>query len=272
MALGKQARLKAGYSSVPNTEGVSNNGKGKYAPTGMSQITRVSCDGVVEYNELGQPIGGSATKSKSFIQTTILTEQVEVGDENEDVCASTGTLTKVKDGTSLTCDWDQRQCRWCWNYFRLRHDGDNVKVSMDMVANSNCFVLVPTREDMTMLSQEVDSQLLWPRHLDFPLDEKALQEFCQMQPISTQCINAFMFHLCKVMEEKGTLGSYKFVDTGSISVGISKEDQAEVLNARLLTLLQIWALTTQTLHHKDFQRHNFRVIEATVKKGYLTTL
>ncbi|TYK07142.1 uncharacterized protein E5676_scaffold606G00130 [Cucumis melo var. makuwa] len=49
-------------------------GKGTRGPTGMSEITRVSCDGhkrVVEYNELGQPIGESATKLKSFIGTTV---------------------------------------------------------------------------------------------------------------------------------------------------------------------------------------------------------
>uniref|UniRef100_A0A9I9EL99 Uncharacterized protein n=1 Tax=Cucumis melo TaxID=3656 RepID=A0A9I9EL99_CUCME len=39
-----------------------------------------------------------------------------------------------------------------------------------------------------------------------------------------------------------------------------------------VSLLQIWVLMTQVLRHKDFQRHNFCVIEATVKKGYLTTL
>ncbi|XP_050939334.1 uncharacterized protein LOC127148943 [Cucumis melo] len=74
MTLGKQARLEAGCSSVPSTEGVINKGKGTRGPTGMSEITRVSCDGhkrVVEYNELGQPIGESATKLKSFIGTTV---------------------------------------------------------------------------------------------------------------------------------------------------------------------------------------------------------
>ncbi|KAL0544189.1 hypothetical protein IC582_019302 [Cucumis melo] len=74
MTLGKQARLEAGCSSVPSTEGVINKGKGTCGPTGMSEITRVSCDGhkrVVEYNELGQPIGESATKLKSFIGTTM---------------------------------------------------------------------------------------------------------------------------------------------------------------------------------------------------------
>ncbi|KAL0558995.1 hypothetical protein IC582_003584 [Cucumis melo] len=55
-----------------------------------------------------------------------------------------------------------------------------------------------------MLSQEVDSQLLWPRHLFIPVDEK------------------------------GTLGSYNLADAGSVSVGISKEDRAQILNARLL--------------------------------------
>ncbi|KAL0540314.1 hypothetical protein IC582_024549 [Cucumis melo] len=520
MTLGKQARLKAGCSSIPSTEGVIIKGKGTRGPTRMSEITRVSCDGhkrVVEYNELGQPIGESATKLKSFIGTTVrvhvpisyqswkdvptelkdkiyeliemvsnkgrerrknnkynhrmsrkgyanLTEEMKastsngelidralvwkkarttkdgeipdtdtkevankidnllvskrashsmdnvtcdilsqaiggndppgrirgvgqyvtpskyfhiarekrkkvgkeedyaeerarmaarileleaelmkhkwvsevatkgesdeskiksqmasksidtsddandhdtkeenrqvledltiedltiekqdkVGKENKYVCASIETLTKVKDnvvGAGTIFDYDM--------------DSENVKVSVDKVTYGNCFVPVPTREGRTMLSQEVGSQLLWPRHLVIPPDEKmksvyqadprlpsltlntkrapvtlrlllweldyigskiqihvpakvfryerkccifleALQEFCQMQPISTQCIDAFMFHLYKVMEENGTLGSYKFADAGSVSVGISKENRAQILNARLL--------------------------------------
>uniref|UniRef100_A0A9I9E6C2 Serine/threonine-protein kinase nek2 n=1 Tax=Cucumis melo TaxID=3656 RepID=A0A9I9E6C2_CUCME len=74
MTLGKQARLEVGCSSVPSIKGVINKGKGTRGPIGMSEITRVSCDGhkgVVEYNELGQPIGKSATKLKSFIGTTV---------------------------------------------------------------------------------------------------------------------------------------------------------------------------------------------------------
>ncbi|KAA0062271.1 uncharacterized protein E6C27_scaffold154G00030 [Cucumis melo var. makuwa] len=448
MTLGKQARLEAGCSSVPSTEGVINKGKGTCGPTGMSEITRVSCDGhkrVVEYNELGQPIGESATKLKSFIGTTMrvhvpisyqswkdmvsnkgrewrknnkynyrmlrkgyanlaeemkastssgelidralvwkkarttkdgeipdidtkevankidnllvskrvthlmdnvtcdilsqpirgndpprrirgvgqyvtpskyfhtarekrkkvgkeedyaeerarmvacileleaelmkhkrgidtlddandhdaeeenrqvledltiedltIEKQDKVGDENKDVCASIETLTKVKDnvvGAGTIFDYDM--------------DGDNVKVSVDMVVDGNCFVPIPTREGRTMLSQEVGSQLLWPRHLVTPLDEKMKSVYqadprlpsltlntkrapvtlrlllweldyigskIQIHPISTQCIDAFMFHLYKVMEEKGTLRSYKFADAGSVSVGISKED------------------------------------------------
>ncbi|KAL4033002.1 hypothetical protein IC575_006086 [Cucumis melo] len=467
MALGKQARLEAGCSSVPSIEGVINKGKGTRGPTGMSEITRVSCDGhkrVVEYNELGQPIGESATKLKSFIGTTVrvhvpisyqswkdvptklkdkiyelieggfvvdprskksnlqnasvcfrnfksslttkhvlpykkdleklkdppteysfidrehwnifvasrLTEQFEmvsnkgrerrknnkynhrmsrkgyanltkemkastsngelidralvwkkaqttkdgeipdidtkevanklvgkeedyaeerarmaarileleaelmkhkrvlevatkeetdeskiksqmasksidtsddandhdakeenrqvledltiedltiekqdkVGEENKYVCASIETLTKVKDGTSYRLSIGTKDnVVGAGTIFDYDMDGDNVKVSVDMVTDGNCFVPVPTREGRTMLSQEVGSQLLWPRHLVIPLDEKSLY---------------------KVTEENGTLGSYKFADAGSVSVGISKEDRAQILNARLL--------------------------------------
>ena len=53
-------------------------------------------------------------------------------------------------------------------------DGDNVKVSVDIVADGNCFVPVPTRESRTMLSQEVGSQLLWAHHLVIPLYEKVM--------------------------------------------------------------------------------------------------
>ncbi|KAL4020414.1 hypothetical protein IC575_019190 [Cucumis melo] len=51
-------------------------------------------------------------------------------------------------------------------------DGDNVKVSVDMVVDGKCFVPVPTREGRTMLSQEVGSQFLWVHHLVIPLYEK----------------------------------------------------------------------------------------------------
>ncbi|KAA0054271.1 hypothetical protein E6C27_scaffold131G002270 [Cucumis melo var. makuwa] len=66
--------LEAGCSSVPSTERFINKGKGTRGSMGMSEITWVSCDGhkrVVEYNELDQPIGESATKLKSFIGTTV---------------------------------------------------------------------------------------------------------------------------------------------------------------------------------------------------------
>ncbi|KAA0046954.1 uncharacterized protein E6C27_scaffold230G001320 [Cucumis melo var. makuwa] len=228
------------------------------------------------------------------IKDLTIEKQDKVGEENKYVCASIETLTKVKDGTSCRLAIGTKDnvvgARTIFDYYM---NGDNVKVSVDMVTDGNCFVPVPTREGRTMLSQEVGSQLLWPRHLVIPLDEKmksvyqadsrlpsltlntkrapvtlrlllweldyigskiqihvpakvfgyerkccifleALQEFCQMQPISTQCIDAFMFHLYKVMEENGTLGSYKFADAGSVSVGISKEDRAQILNARLL--------------------------------------
>ncbi|XP_050941571.1 uncharacterized protein LOC127149746 [Cucumis melo] len=228
------------------------------------------------------------------IEDLTIEKQDKVGEENKYVCASIETLTKVKDGTSCRLAIGTKDnVVGAGTIFDYYMDGDNVKVSVDMVTDGNCFVPVPTREGRTMLSQEVGSQLLWPRHLVIPLDEKmksvyqadprlpsltlntkrapvtlrlllweldyigskiqihvpakvfgyerkccifleALQEFCQMQPISTQCIDAFMFHLYKVMEENGTLGSYKFADAGSISVGISKEDRAQILNARLL--------------------------------------
>ncbi|KAL0556641.1 hypothetical protein IC582_005155 [Cucumis melo] len=228
------------------------------------------------------------------IEDLTIEKQDKVGDENKYVCASIETLTKVKDDTSCRLAIGTKDnVVGVGTIFDYDMDGDNVKVSVDMVVDGNCFIPIPTREGRTMLSQEVGLQLLWPRHLVIPLDEKmknmyqadsrlssltlntkrapvtlrlllqeldyigskiqihvpakvfgyerkccifleALQEFCQMQPISTQCIDAFMFHLYKVMEEKGTLGSYKFADAGSILVGISKEDRAQILNVRLL--------------------------------------
>ncbi|KAL0536498.1 hypothetical protein IC582_025447 [Cucumis melo] len=463
MTLGKQARLEAGCSSVPSTEGVIIKGKGTRGPTGMSEIKRVSCDGhkrVVEYNELGQPIAESATKLKSFIGTTvrvhvpisyqswkdvptelkdkiyeliekastsngelidhalvwkkarttkdgeipdidtkevankidnllvskrashsmdnvtcdilsqaiggndpprrirgvgqyvtpskyfhtarekrkkvgkaedyaeerarmaahileleaelmkykrvpevatkeetdeskiksqmasksidtsddandndakeenrqvledlIIEKQDKVGEENKYVCASIETLTKVKDDTScLLAIGTKNNVVGAGTIFDYDMDGDNVKVSVDMVTDGNCFIESVYQADPRLPSLTLNTKrapvtlrlLLW--ELDyigskiqihvpvkvFGYERKcyifleALQEFCQMQPISTQCIDAFMFHLYKVMEENGTLGSYKFADAGSVSVGISKEDRAQILNARLL--------------------------------------
>ncbi|KAA0038226.1 transposase [Cucumis melo var. makuwa] len=395
MTLGKQARLEAGCSSISSTEGVINKGKGTRGPMGMSEITRVSCDGhkrVVEYNELDQPIGESATKLKSFIGTTMVSnkgrerrknnkynhrmsrkgyanlaeemlidralvwkkaqttkdgeipdidtkevankidnllvskrathsmdnvtcdilsqaiggndppgtipgvdqyvtpskyfhtarekrkkvvatkgetneskikrqmvsksidtlddandhdaeeenrqvledltieKQDKVGDENKYVCASIETLTKVKDNvvsTGTIFDYDM--------------DGDNVKVSVDMVAMviasflfqqgkmKSVYQIDPRLPSLTLNTKRTPVTLrllLW--ELDY------IGSKIQIHPISTQCIDAFMFHLYKVVEEKGTLGSYNLADAGSVSVGISKEDRAQILNARLL--------------------------------------
>ncbi|KAL4020968.1 hypothetical protein IC575_019757 [Cucumis melo] len=104
--------------------------------------------------------------------------------------------------------------------------------------------------------------MLWPRHLVIPLDEKMKNVYqadprlpsltlnTKRAPVTLRLllweldyigskiqihVPAKVFgHLYKVMEENGTLGSYKFADAGSVLVGISKEDRAQILNARLL--------------------------------------
>ncbi|KAL0537091.1 hypothetical protein IC582_026061 [Cucumis melo] len=142
---------------------------------------------------------------KVKIEDLTIEKQDKVGEENKDVCASTGTLTKVKDGTSCRLAIGTKDnVVDAGTIFDYDMDGDNMKVSVDMVANGNCFVSVPTREGMTT------------------------------QELVHNCYGLVICHLYKVMEKKVTLGSYKFADAGSVSVGISKEDRAQVLNARLL--------------------------------------
>ncbi|KAL4030847.1 hypothetical protein IC575_009100 [Cucumis melo] len=184
------------------------------------------------------------------IEDLTIEKQDKVGEENKYVCASIETLTKVKDGTSCRLAIGTKDnvvgARTIFDYYM---DGDNVKVSVDMVTDGNCFVPIPTREGRTMLSQEVGSQLLWPRHLVIPLDEKMKSVYQADPRLPLLTLNTkrapvtlrlllweldYIGHLYKVMEENGTLGSYKFADAGSVSVGISKEDRAEILNARLL--------------------------------------
>ncbi|TYK14243.1 uncharacterized protein E5676_scaffold1121G00270 [Cucumis melo var. makuwa] len=85
-------------------------------------------------------------------------ENKQVDDENKDVYALIGTLTNVKDGTSCRLAIGTKDnVVGAGNAFDYDIDGDNVKVSVDMVVDRNCFVLVPTKEDMTALSQEVGS-------------------------------------------------------------------------------------------------------------------
>ncbi|KAA0036518.1 uncharacterized protein E6C27_scaffold191G00120 [Cucumis melo var. makuwa] len=60
--------------ATPNKKGESSTQEIKHGPTKMKEITRARSEGqrlVIEYNELGQPIGQNATKLKSFIGTTV---------------------------------------------------------------------------------------------------------------------------------------------------------------------------------------------------------
>ncbi|TYK29865.1 uncharacterized protein E5676_scaffold208G001130 [Cucumis melo var. makuwa] len=92
------------------------------------------------------------------IEDLTIEKQDKVGDENKDVCVSTGTSAKVKDGTSYRLAIGTKDnVVGVGTIFDYDIDGDNMKVSVDMVVDGNCFIPVPTREGMTMLSQEVGS-------------------------------------------------------------------------------------------------------------------
>ncbi|KAA0066268.1 uncharacterized protein E5676_scaffold37G00160 [Cucumis melo var. makuwa] len=82
------------------------------------------------------------------IEDLTIEKQDKVGDENKDICASIGTLTKVKDGTCCPLAIRTKDnVVGVGTIFNYDIDGDNVNVSVDMVADGNCFVPVPTREE-----------------------------------------------------------------------------------------------------------------------------
>ncbi|KAA0055445.1 uncharacterized protein E5676_scaffold314G00150 [Cucumis melo var. makuwa] len=341
MTLGKQASLEAGCSSVLSTKGVINKGKGTRGPTGMSKITRVSCDGhkrVVKYNELGQPIGESATKLKSLIGTTV---RVHVSisyqswkdvptDLKDKICELIELAIRVMSGEKTTST--TTECRkgyanlaeemkastssnglidraLVWKKARTTKDGEIPDIDTKEVANKIDNLLVSKRathsiDNVTcdILSQAIggndpsrrirgEGQYVTPKleaklmkHKRVPevaikgeTDESKIKSQMASKSIDTsddandhdakeenrQVLEDLIIekqdkdstscrlvigtkdnvdgttwtvttHLYKVMKEKGTLGSYKFADAGSVLVGISKEDRAQILNARLL--------------------------------------
>ncbi|KAL4037166.1 hypothetical protein IC575_000753 [Cucumis melo] len=63
---------------------------------------------------------------------------------------------------------------------------------------------------------------------------ESLKDFTSMRPIATACLDAYIMYLYTRMESARTLNLYKFLDSGSISCGSSKEERAQLLTARLL--------------------------------------
>ncbi|KAL0558746.1 hypothetical protein IC582_003328 [Cucumis melo] len=83
------------------------------------------------------------------IEDLTIEKQDKVGDENKYVCASVETLTKVKDGTSCRLAIGTKDnVAGAGTIFDYDMDGDNVKVSVDMVTDGKVSVVIPLDEKM----------------------------------------------------------------------------------------------------------------------------
>ncbi|TYK27662.1 uncharacterized protein E5676_scaffold93G00260 [Cucumis melo var. makuwa] len=81
------------------------------------------------------------------IEDLTIEKQDKVGDENKYVCASVETLTKVKDGTSCRLAIGTKDnVAGAGTIFDYDMDGDNVKVSVDMVTDGKVSVVIPLDE------------------------------------------------------------------------------------------------------------------------------
>ncbi|XP_031743710.1 uncharacterized protein LOC116404646 isoform X1 [Cucumis sativus] len=56
--------------------------------------------------------------------------------------------------------------------FDAEGDGENIKVSVDVVLDGQCVIPNPTKEGVTKLTHEVGSHLMWPRHLVLTRNDK----------------------------------------------------------------------------------------------------
>ena len=58
--------------------------------------------------------------------------------------------------------------------FDAEGDGENIKVSVDVVLDGKCVIPNPTKEGVTKLTHEVGSHLMWPRHLVLTRNNKVI--------------------------------------------------------------------------------------------------
>ena len=58
--------------------------------------------------------------------------------------------------------------------FESEVDSDNMKVSLDVVLDGECVILIPTKKGPKKMSQEVGSHLLWLCHLVLTGNEKVM--------------------------------------------------------------------------------------------------
>ena len=62
-------------------------------------------------------------------------------------------------------------------------DSDNIKVSVDVVLDGECAILIPTKEGVTKMTQEVGSLLMWLQHLVLTRNDKVIE-----------CLIVLLFH------------------------------------------------------------------------------
>ncbi|TYK04227.1 uncharacterized protein E5676_scaffold24967G00360 [Cucumis melo var. makuwa] len=197
--------------------------KKKKEEPGMSSKEKSSMEGAENLNDF-EDLLNDLESQKDVEDVVELNEEIKVNIVKDDEQMEDVTLEKMKVGTPCKLAFEKKDHVVAWGtIFDSDVKGDNVKVVVDVVVDGDCTIPIPLEQRMYKMSQE----------MDYGKFTKDMTRFAST-PIQSSTrfllrMVEHMWYLYTRMESSRTLNLYKFIDTGSISCGSSKEERAQLL-------------------------------------------
>ncbi|TYK14099.1 uncharacterized protein E5676_scaffold1193G00140 [Cucumis melo var. makuwa] len=132
---------------------------------GMSSKEKSFMEGAENVNDL-ENLSNELKSEKDVEDVVELNEDIKVNIVKDDEEVEGVTLDKMKVGTPCKLAFETKDHVVAWGtIIDSDVEGENVKVTVDVVVDGDCATPIPSKQRMYKMSQEVGSHILWPRDL-----------------------------------------------------------------------------------------------------------